>query len=133
MIAVQVADEDIIDTARLDIEAQHLLLRTFATIDQVQALVDVERLRCWISVINWSCRTTAQDRYIKPHVRKKIEELLSHFPVQPFFDLFHKDKIDRFFSFIYNGQNIIQLRYGYQPGNRICQSRQDERAFGIFT
>ena len=62
MIAMQMADKNMIDPAGLNIETQHLLLGAFAAVNQIQALIDIKRLRCWVSIKNGGCRTAAKYR-----------------------------------------------------------------------
>ena len=97
MVAVQVTDENMVDTAGLDIKTQHLLLRAFSAIDQIEMLVYIKRLRGWIPVENWRCRTTSQYRYLKFHIGKTVKMLLC-FLLQLFFHFFHKNEVDGFFS-----------------------------------
>lgn len=67
MIAMQMADEDVVDPLHFYLAAPELKLRSFGAIDQKQAFIMVDQLRCGISLERWNSRITAEYGYVEYH------------------------------------------------------------------
>ena len=61
------ADENVVDTACPNIKAEHLLLRAFSAVDQVQTVVNIQALSCGVSIKNGGCRAAAKYSNFKSH------------------------------------------------------------------
>src|SRR5205085_704895 len=79
MVAMQVADENIIYSAGFNIKPQHLLLGAFSAVNQIKLFVYVEYLRCGVPVKNGGCRTAAQYCYFEFHTGVNSYYLSSFF------------------------------------------------------
>ena len=54
MVAVHVADENVINALKLDPMASQLHLRAFSTVDEEELVARIQHLRSWISPQGWS-------------------------------------------------------------------------------
>src|SRR5690554_4298380 len=67
MVAMQVANENVLDTVRLHAKTHKLHLRAFAAIDQVKLFVVVDELGSGMAPVHRGGRTTAENEDFKLH------------------------------------------------------------------
>jgi hypothetical protein len=67
MIAMQMADKDVIDLTKAYIVFPELHLGAFAAVAEKQAVLMVDKLGCWMPAWNWCGRIAAKYGYRKVH------------------------------------------------------------------
>ena len=61
VVAVQVADKNMIDAVKVRLKAHELHLRGFPAVDKEIVILDLEQLRGRMPAIGWQCTTRTQD------------------------------------------------------------------------
>src|SRR5690606_36417904 len=114
MIAVQVTDKNMIDAVEVYLKAHQLQLSSFAAIDHKEFVLDLNELSRGMPSVGGECSAGTQDCYLEIHQTGKKQKtktcislglcvirysiLVGVVTFEIFFDLVHKDRINRLFN-----------------------------------